>query len=69
MRFILTGTLLYNGMYFQIFSFFCCSLLDTFVSGTPIIQNGKVVGAITHVFVQDSRRGYATFIENMMEIQ
>ena len=39
------------------------------LSGTPIIQNGKVVGAITHVFVQDSRRGYATFIENMMEIQ
>lgn len=37
------------------------------LSGTPIIQDGKVVGAVTHVFVQDSKMGYATFIENMME--
>lgn len=39
------------------------------LSGTPIIQNGKVVGAITHVFVQDSKMGYATFIENMLSEQ
>ena len=47
----------------------CCSLLDTWLSGTPIIQNGKVVGAITHVFVQDSKMGYGTFIENMMVVE
>lgn len=39
------------------------------LSGTPIIQNGKVVGAITHVFVQDSKMGYGTFIENMMVVE
>lgn len=37
------------------------------MSGTPIIQDNKVVGAVTHVFVQNSRRGYATFVENMMD--
>ena len=37
------------------------------MSGTPIIQNGKLLGAITHVFVKDSTRGYGTFVENMME--
>lgn len=37
------------------------------MSGSPIIQNGKLVGAVTHVFVQDSTRGYGIFIENMLE--
>lgn len=37
------------------------------MSGTPIIQNGKLIGAVTHVFVQDSTRGYGTFVENMIE--
>ena len=37
------------------------------MSGSPIIQNGKLVGAVTHVFVRDSTRGYGTFIENMLE--
>lgn len=37
------------------------------MSGSPIIQNGKLIGAVTHVFVQDSTRGYGIFIENMME--
>ncbi len=37
------------------------------MSGSPIIQNGKIVGAITHVFVNDSKRGYAIFIERMIE--
>lgn len=37
------------------------------MSGTPILQNGRLVGAITHVFVQDSTQGYGTFIENMLE--
>ena len=35
------------------------------MSGSPIIQNGKLVGAVTHVFVNDVSRGYAIFAENM----
>ncbi len=37
------------------------------MSGSPIIQNGKFIGAVTHVLVQDSSRGYGIFIENMLE--
>lgn len=37
------------------------------MSGSPIIQDGKLVGAVTHVFVNDPTRGYGIFIENMME--
>ena len=37
------------------------------MSGAPIIQNGKIIGAVTHVLVQDSTRGYGIFIENMLE--
>ncbi len=37
------------------------------MSGSPILQNGKLVGAVTHVFVQDSAGGYGIFIENMLE--
>lgn len=37
------------------------------MSGTPIIQDGKVAGAVTHVFVNDSTKGYAIFAENMYE--
>lgn len=36
------------------------------MSGSPIIQNNKIIGAITHVFVKDPLKGYATFIENML---
>ena len=36
------------------------------MSGSPIIQNGKLVGAITHVLVGDPTRGYGIFIENML---
>ena len=36
------------------------------MSGSPIIQNGKLVGAITHVLVGDPARGYGIFIENML---
>ena len=36
------------------------------MSGSPIIQNGKLVGAVTHVFVNDPTRGYGIFIENMI---
>jgi stage IV sporulation protein B len=36
------------------------------MSGSPIIQNGKVVGAVTHVFVNDPTQGYGVFIEWML---
>ncbi|MGN1081299.1 MAG: SpoIVB peptidase [Acutalibacteraceae bacterium] len=36
------------------------------MSGSPIIQNGKLVGAVTHVFLNDSTKGYAIFAENML---
>lgn len=36
------------------------------MSGSPIIQNGKVIGAVTHVLVRDSTCGYGIFIENML---
>jgi stage IV sporulation protein B len=35
------------------------------MSGSPVIQNGKLVGAVTHVFVDDPTRGYAIFVEIM----
>ena len=36
------------------------------MSGCPIIQNGKLIGAVTHVLVNDPARGYGIFIENML---
>jgi stage IV sporulation protein B len=36
------------------------------MSGSPIIQNGKIVGAVTHVLVGDPTTGYGIFIENML---
>ena len=47
--------------------FFCCPLSTTLLSGSPIIQNGKLVGAVTHVLVNDPVKGYGIFIENMLE--
>jgi len=38
------------------------------MSGSPIIQDGKLVGAVTHVLVNDPTRGYGIFIENMLEV-
>lgn len=38
------------------------------MSGSPIIQNGKLVGAVTHVLVGDPTRGYGIFIENMLDM-
>jgi stage IV sporulation protein B len=37
------------------------------MSGSPILQNGKLVGAITHVLVSDPEVGYGIFIEDMLE--
>jgi len=45
----------------------CCPLLTTLMSGSSIIQNGKLVGAVTHVLVNDPTTGYGIFIENMLE--
>ena len=37
------------------------------MSGSPIIQNGRLIGAVTHVFVDDPTRGYGIFAECMLE--
>lgn len=46
---------------------FCWSYIDTLVSGIPIIQNGKLIGAVTHVLIDDPTKGYGIFAENMLE--
>ena len=37
------------------------------MSGSPIIQDGKFVGAVTHVLVNDPTTGYGIFIHNMLD--
>lgn len=37
------------------------------MSGSPIIQDGKLIGAVTHVFVDDPTRGYGIFIDEMLK--
>ncbi len=37
------------------------------MSGSPIIQDGKLAGAVTHVLINDPTRGYGIFIENMLD--
>ena len=39
------------------------------MSGSPILQDGKMIGAVTHVLVDDPTRGYGVFIENMLSQQ
>lgn len=46
---------------------FCCPLLTTIMSGSPVLQNGKLIGAVTHVLVNDPTCGYAIGIERMIE--
>ena len=36
------------------------------MSGSPILQNGKLIGAVTHVFVNDPLKGYAILMETML---
>ena len=36
------------------------------MSGSPILQNGKLVGAVTHVMINDPTQGYGIFAENML---
>ena len=38
------------------------------MSGSPIVQNGKLIGAVTHVFINDPTKGFGIFAENMLEI-
>ena len=38
------------------------------MSGSPIIQDGKLIGAVTHVFIQDSTKGYGIFLEEMKQM-
>jgi len=38
------------------------------MSGSPILQNGRLVGAVTHVLVNDPKRGYGIFVRNMLEM-
>ena len=40
--------------------------MTTLVSGSPVIQDGKLVGAVTHVLINDPTTGYGIFIENML---
>ena len=35
------------------------------MSGSPILQNGKFVGAVTHVFIEDTAKGYGIFADEM----
>lgn len=37
------------------------------MSGSPIVQDGKIIGAVTHVFLNDPLKGYAVFAENMIQ--
>lgn len=37
------------------------------MSGSPIIQDGRIIGAVTHVFINDPMRGYGVFIESMLD--
>ncbi|MBE6738738.1 MAG: hypothetical protein E7565_00300 [Ruminococcaceae bacterium] len=45
----------------------CWSNTHTLVSGSPIIQDGKLVGALTHVLIDNPQKGYGIFAENMLE--
>ena len=37
------------------------------MSGSPIIQNNMIIGAVTHAIVNDNNKGYGIFITNMLE--
>ena len=37
------------------------------MSGSPILQDGKLIGAVTHVYVNDPTKGYAIFAETMIK--
>ena len=37
------------------------------MSGSPIVQNGKIVGAVTHVFINDSSKGFGLYLDWMID--
>ena len=37
------------------------------MSGSPITQNGKIIGAVTHVVIDNPQKGYGIFINNMLK--
>ena len=37
------------------------------MSGSPIIQNNMIIGAVTHVVIDDAKKGYGIYIKNMLE--
>ena len=39
------------------------------MSGSPVLQDGKLVGAVTHVFVNEPTKGYGIFAENMQKAE
>jgi len=41
----------------------CWSYMDTLMSGSPILQNGKIIGAVTHVLISDSTKGYGILLK------
>lgn len=45
----------------------CCPILTSNLSGSPIIQDGKFVGAVTHVLLNDPCRGYGISMETMLD--
>lgn len=40
--------------------------MTSLMSGSPIIQNGRLIGAVTHVLVNNPTKGYGIFIDNML---
>ena len=38
------------------------------MSGSPIVQDGKLIGAVTHVLIEDPTKGYGIYAENMLEM-
>ena len=59
-----------KGLHFRVVDSNLISLTGGIVqgmSGSPIIQNGKLIGAVTHVLINDPEQGYGIFIDKMME--
>ena len=52
---------------YEFFATKCCPLLTILPSGSLIIQNGKFIGAVTHVMINDPTVGYGIFVENMLD--
>lgn len=44
----------------------CCPYLTSTMSGSPILQDGRLIGAVTHVLIDDPTRGYGILIETML---